>query len=245
MNKKIILAGLILVAVSLLITACSGQKATPTAAPTIDANLIYTQAAQTVQAGQALTQAAKPPTQTPTQPEAPTFTMDPNMAAGLTATADAVLKAGGTVATATPTGQAGVLVPTATGAITPLVLPTNTKAAALPPINSADKCEWVSNVPSDNTKLTKNSSFDETIKVKNSGTSTWDKTYALRYFAGERMSAPSDFYVQRAVKPNEVYAFQFEMKTPDSLGKKEVILVIQNPDGRTMCVINLPYEIID
>jgi hypothetical protein len=246
MHKKIHLAGLILVAVSLFATACSGAKATPTAAPTIDTNLIFTQAAQTVQAGQALTQAVKPPTQTavPTQPIAPTFTMDPTMGAALTATADAVLKAGGSVPTATP---GGILIPTATlgSGITPVVLPTATKAAGLPPTTSGDKCEWVSNVPSDNTKLTKSSSFDVTIKVKNSGTTTWTSKYALRYYAGERMGVPSDYYIQNDVKPNEVYAFQFEMKTPSSTGKKEVLIVIQNADGRNMCFINLPYEITD
>jgi hypothetical protein len=240
MHKKIHLTGLFLVAVTMLVTACSGPQTTPTTAPTIDAKLIYTQAAQTVQAGQALTQAAKPPTVTPTQAMPPTATMDAAMAQGLTATAEAVLKAGG--ATATPTGQAGVTIPTATLAAG--IIPTATKSnAALPPI--ADKCEWVSNSPSDNTKLTKNSAFDAVIKVKNSGTTTWNTKYAMRYYAGERMAVPSDYFIQKEVKPNEVYTFQFEMKTPSSTGKKEVLIVIQNPDGRNMCFINLPFEIVD
>ena len=64
MIKKNILAGLIvLVAGSLLLGACSAQQ-TPTAVPTVDANAIYTQAAQTVQAGMAQTEAAQPATPT-------------------------------------------------------------------------------------------------------------------------------------------------------------------------------------
>ena len=248
MIKKHILTGLtILVAASLLMAGCSGQEASPTTASTIDANAIYTQAAQTVQAGQTLTQAAKPPTKAATEPvAAPTFTMDPAMAAGLTATANAVLQPGA-AGTATPTGQAGVGGPTATQGvkITPLVLPTATKAAVQPPAATGDKCEWVSNNPADNANLTKSSLFDATIKVKNVGTTTWNTRYALRYYAGERMGVPSDFYVQREVKPNEVYTFLFEMKTPDTTGKKEVIIVIQNPDGRNLCFINLPYQITD
>ncbi len=241
MTQKTILTGLsILVAASLLLAGCTSPSASPTTAPTIDTDAIYTQAAQTVQANQVMTQAAKPPTQTPTQPAAPTFTMDPAMAAALTATANAVLQPGA-AATVTPGGP--TLTPTAKATL--LVLPTATKSVAQPAATSGDKCEWVSNTPSDNTKLTKDSVFDETIKVKNTGTTTWDSRYALRYYAGERMGVPSDFLVQREVKPNEVYTFQFEMKTPSSTGKKEVLLVIQNPEGQNMCFINLPYEIID
>lgn len=236
MIKKHILTGLtILVAVSVLITSCSGQEASPTTAPTIDTSVIFTQAAQTVQAEQAMTQAAKPPTQSPTEPAAaPTFTMDPVMATGLTATANAVL-------------QPGAQSPTATLDVktTPLVLPTATKAVVKPAASTGDKCEWVSNSPSDNTSLTKSSIFDASIKVKNTGTTTWDTQYALRYYAGERMKVPSDFYIQREVPPNDTYTFLFEMETPSSTGKKEVLIVIQNADGQNMCFINLPYTITD
>lgn len=232
-NKHILTGFFILVAASLLIAGCSGSTASPTTAPTVDANAIYTQAAQTVQAGMALTQAANPPTQAPPEPAAaPTFTMDPAMATALTATANAVL-------------QPGVPTPTQAGQIIPVVLPTATQAVVQPAAATGDKCEWVSNTPSDNTKLPKNSIFDATIKVKNTGTTTWDNRYALRYYAGERMGVPSDYFVQHAVAPNEVYAFEFEMETPSSIGKKEVLIVIQNPDGRNMCFINLPYEIVD
>jgi hypothetical protein len=246
MIKKNILAGLsILVAASLLVSACSAQQATPSAAPTIDANAIYTQAAQTVEAGQTMTQAAKPPTQTvtPTVQES-TATMDANMAAGLTATANAVLQPGAS-GTATQTTQPGQ--PTATqGAITPLVLPTaTTKAIVQPAVATGDKCEWVSNSPVDNQKIQKNASFDTSIKVKNTGTTTWDKTYALRFYAGERMGAPTDFFVQRSVKPAAVYEFNFSMTAPSSTGKKEILFVVQNPDGRNMCFINIPLEITD
>ncbi len=93
MTKKNILAGLILlVAGSLLIAACTPQQ-TPTTAPTIDANMIYTQAAETVQAG--LAQTPVPPTSAPTETvAAATATMDPNMALALTATAQSVQPGG-------------------------------------------------------------------------------------------------------------------------------------------------------
>ena len=243
-NKHIHAGLIILVAASLFMSACTASQATLTAAaPTVDANAIYTQAAQTVQAGQALTQAAKPPTAAPTQSAAtPTVTMDPIMAAGLTATAKAILPPPASGPTATL--QPGAPTPTA-GKITPLVLPTATKAVVQPLASTGDKCEWVKNVPADNSSLPKNSSFDATIRVKNTGTTTWDNRYALRYYAGDKMGAPSDFLVQHAVKPNDTYDFNFPMTAPDSTGKKELLMVVQNPDGRNMCAINIPLNITD
>jgi hypothetical protein len=242
MTKKHFLAGLsLLVAFSLLLSACSTPQVTTEGAPTVDANAIYTQAAQTVQAGQSLTQAARP-TSAPTNTAQPTFTMDPLIAAGLTATAGAVLPganpAAGT-ATVTPTGQA-LLIPTATpGGLAGQ--PTPTRPVVAQP--TGDKCEWVSNSPEDNTQIPKNASFDTTIRVRNSGTSTWNNRYALRYFAGDRMGAPSDFLVQGNVKPNDTYEFQFGMKAPAETGKKEVLFVVQNAEGQNMCFINIPLEI--
>jgi len=237
MNKKTILAVLSILIASSFITACTAQPTTTTEAPTIDANVIYTQAAQTVAAGQAMTQAAQPPTPTATVAEA-TATMDPNIATALTATANAVLQPGAGDTTA----------PTATLAAntTPLVLPTATKAVVDQlPANTGDKCEWVSNNPADNTKIPKSASFDTTIRVKNSGTTTWGTKYVLRFFAGDRMGAPSDFYVQGEVKPNQTYDFVFPMTAPSTTGKKEILFVVQNAEGRNMCFINIPLEIID
>ena len=232
MTKKHIIAGFsLLVSLSLLLTACSTPQATPEAAPTVDANAIYTQAAQTVQASQAQTQAAQPavlPTNTP----APTFTMDPAIATALTATANAAVQPGADPALASPTATSGSL----------FSLPTATQGVAGP---IGDKCEWVSNSPADNTEIPKNASFDATIRVRNSGTTTWDNRFALRYYAGDRMGAPSDFYVQRQVAPNDTYDFMFELKAPDSTGKKELLLVVQNPDGRNMCFINIPLTITE
>lgn len=232
MTKKQIVAGFsLLLSLSLLLSACSTPQATPEAAPTVDANAIYTQAAQTVQASQAQTQAAQPAV-VPTNTPVPTFTMDPAIATALTATANAVLQPGADTAAASPTATSGSL----------LSLPTATQGVAGP---IGDKCEWVSNSPADNTEIPKNASFDATIRVRNSGTTTWDSRFALRYYAGDRMGAPSDFYVQRQVAPNDTYDFMFEMKAPDSTGKKEILLVVQNPDGRNMCFINIPLTITE
>lgn len=252
MKKQHTLAGLcILVLGSILLAACGGQPSAATATP--DPNLIVTEAFLTVQAGMALTQAVLP-TATETPTVQPTNTMDPTMAAGMTATSQAVTNpllptnttvaltpVGGTPAAGTTPGV-GTTPPAAT---TPQVVPTATSGAAAPPPanTSGDKCEWVSNSPADNSVLKKNASYDATIVVKNSGTTTWSNKYALRFFGGERMGIPTDFYVQREVKPGENYSFIFTITMPNSTGKKEALMVVQNAEGSTMCWINLPIDV--
>jgi len=246
--KKILVGVSILMISSLLIGACSSATETP-AAPTIDPNTIYTQAAQTVQASIAKTDEAQPtPTQEPTETPAPTNTVDPTAEAILTSTAESVLPPAGNEgqvsadSTQTPEGVVGG----ADATPTTYVLPTATSAAALPPAASTgEKCEWVANSPQDGTKIQKNNGFDATIVVKNSGTTTWDNRYALRYFAGERMGAPTDYFVQSEVKPGEMYKFIFPMTAPSSTGNKEVLFVVQSPEGVNMCWINIPLEITD
>jgi hypothetical protein len=215
---------------------------------TMDANLVYTQAAQTVAAGIAGTETARP-SRTPSLTPEPTQTMDPEIAAGLTATIEAASQI---AVTATPTveGQAeppgGEAQPAQTN--TPLVgaaLPTATQAAAAPQPSPDDRCEWVENRPRDNTQIQKNSDFEVTFVIRNTGTSTWNEKYALRYFAGDRMGMPADVFNDQEVKPNQAHSFVFNMKAPDSTGKKETLMVVQNPDGFTMCWFNLPVEIIE
>ncbi len=248
MTKQHTLTGFcILVLCSLILTACGGQGTPATA--TVDPNLIVTEAFQTVQAGQALTQAAAP-TATQTATVEPTATMDPTMAAGMTATSQAVMNPllpTNTTVVLTPGAGTTPGVGTTPGATTPQVVPTATSGGAAPPpaATSGDKCEWVSNSPADNSVLKRNASYDATIVVKNSGTTTWNSTYALRYFGGERMGIPSDYFVQREVKAGENYSFIFTLTMPDSTGKKEALMVVQNGQGSTMCWINLPVEVVD
>ena len=240
MTKKNLLSGLLILLISsMLLGACSPQAATTTAA-TIDPQAIYTQAALTVQAGVQLTKAANPPTSTPEPTAAPQVvpTMDPNIAAALTSTASAVTQPNNTT---NPVGN-----PTAT--LAALIIPSATKPVVVnqpPAANTGDKCQWVSNDPADNAMVSKNVKFSTYIKVKNTGTSTWNNTYSLRYFSGERFNAPSDYQVQGSVKPNDSYQFSFELTAPASIGKKELFMVVQAPDGRNLCVINLPLEVTE
>lgn len=241
MTKKNVLAGLILLlAGSLLVTACSAQQ-TPTTAPSIDTNAIYTQAAQTVQAGLAKTPVE--PTRAPTEPQAAaTATMDPNIALALTATAQSVQPGGATatLAAGQPTAT------TAAGATATLaVLPTATKAVVTQPKSTGDKAELIGQVPGDGSNVSKNQQFDVSLTFKNTGTTTWTKKYALKFFAGDRMGSPNDVVMTKEVPPGDTITLSFVMKASDKKGAKRTIWVLQNPDGVNFYSLYLETNVID
>lgn len=244
MTKQKVLAGFtILVIGTLLLTACGGPQATP-AVPTVDANAIYTQAAQTVEANMAQNPAVVQPTETAAPTAAPTNTMDPTNVFAMTATMKAVQPGSATTPDGSQTPAAGQ--PTATKATTKLTLPTATKAVvAAPPKTTGDKAELNSQSPKDGFKIQKNASFDMHIVLKNTGTTTWSTKYTLVFYAGDQMGSPSDFNMPNEVKPGEMVTLVFTMTAPDSTGKKKTIWAMRNADGANFYDMWLDSEVTE
>jgi hypothetical protein len=228
MFKLKIKTGLMLVLVaSFVLAAC--QQATP-AAPTLDANAIYTQAAATVAAGLAQTQASQPTATT--QPATPTFTNIPSTNLTPTSTLQP-----GTVSETLLPGT-----PSATVSVLTMV-PTATGSGALPSV--ADKAEWVSQTPTDKTQVTKNSKFLIKYVFKNAGQTTWTTKYTFRYYAGNKLGSPNDLNLIKDVKPNETVEILFEATAPAEKGVTNTIWVLSNADGVNFYSVFLDLEIID
>ncbi len=229
MFRKLFFTAISILAVgSLSLAACSFAQ--PTAKePTVDANAIYTQAAQTVEAQMNANPQSKP---TATSTVAPTDTPEPS---ATPAQVDATAVPGSTIDNS-PTA-------TNTPVVNILASPTTAAGSAGQPASSGNKCDWVSQSPTDGTKISKNSSWDMTIVVKNTGTTTWTKAYALKFWGGDKMGSPTDFYLQNDVKPGDMYRFVFSMTAPDSTGKKQANWIIQTGDGLNFCPVFLQVEI--
>lgn len=229
--KKNVLAGIAaLILVTLVLAACSAPE-TP-AAPTADANAVYTQAAGTVAAG--LTQTAeKNPTATPLPP-----TNTPTMiASSATPTQNGAAAASPTTDAAQPTATL------AAAASTPV--PTATKAAGAPAPAAPDKAEWVSQSPADNTNVPKNATFTMTFVLKNTGTTTWTKNYMFRYYAGDRMDSPKDLNLTQEVKPNDSIEITFTLIAPSEKKTTNSVWVLSNADGQNFYSVFLKLEITD
>ena len=226
LNLKVRTGLSLVLAASFLLAAC--QSATP-AAPTLDANAIYTQAAATVAAGLAQTQASQP-TQTP-KPATPTYTNIPNT----NLTPSSTLPVPGTAQTLLPGTPSATV-----GALT--AVPSATKSAPQPSV--ADKAEWVSQSPTDKTQIQTNAKFLIKYVLKNTGTTTWTTKYTFRYYAGDKMGVPNDLNLLKDVSPNQTVEIVFEATAPSGKGNTNTVWVMSNADGINFYSVFMALEII-
>jgi hypothetical protein len=171
-NKLVWASVAALVAVAL--TSCNIGKAP---VPTVDANAIYTSAAQTMIAGlsaqQTQTAAAASPTASPTPLGSPTAL--PTFAVGT-----------GSVPFGTPFtfGTPG----TATTPLIPSTLPAGTGASSFP-VGCNDATYIGETKPFDKAQLDPDKKFDKGFSLQNTGTCTWDIGYSFNFKDGDRLSS--------------------------------------------------------
>jgi hypothetical protein len=164
----------------LVLTACSP------ATPTLDAQLVYTAAAQTVMAQ--LTREAEGKATPTAQPPSPT--------SGIIPTAMVI------EVTLTPFGGVGIT-PTTTALP---ILPTATISLS----KAADQALWISNTPADDALVNTNAKFDVTWQMKNIGETTWKTSYKIRYYAGDLLVEKKVFNFAKEVKPGEIGEFTID-----------------------------------
>lgn len=209
---------LLVIAAMLLMTGCGGQAAQT---PTVDPKVVYTEVAQTVQAQ--ITNNAKltpKPTNTPqpTETQGPTATLRPSSTA-----------MGANTQAPTLTTGAGTAKPTAT-------------LGTQPPVSSADKMLYVSQSVADNSTLQRSEGFTQIWTLKNVGTTTWDQTYLVRFYGGDRFDA-KDGSIGQTVKPNGLAKISVDMRAPDKQGEYTGIWVITNPEGRNFGSFTLTIKV--
>lgn len=235
----------ILVSVSMLLSACGGGQASPAApvdqGPTVDPNLVFTSGAQTVVA-QITLDAANRPVPSAAIPATPTLEMTVDPAAP-TADPNAIpaiplapgITPGAAVPTTAPLAGAVVTQPSASLATPASIAPAATLPAAASAVTSVpavpDKLQWVSNVPSDKSKVPAGKGFKITWKLQNIGTTTWDKTYTFKFFAGTQLAKNSAYSIVKDVKPNTSMDFTVDAVAPSAPGDYYSLWVLQRPDG--------------
>ncbi|MCS6907460.1 MAG: NBR1-Ig-like domain-containing protein [Anaerolineales bacterium] len=181
---------------------------------TEDPYAIYTQAAATVQAmitemaGQTavalMTEMAQPPAATPT-PVFPT----PE------------------IATFTP-------LPSPTP-IPPIATPTSPPPppTPVPPSAPCDLAQFVSDVTiPDGTILPAEATFTKIWRVKNVGTCTWTKNYALRFVDGADMGARKVYPFNGRVSPGEVVDIAVELTAPGKAGDHRSFWMLANEEDK-------------
>lgn len=228
LNKKILIA-MVALGLAIGISAC-GPTTTPE--PTIDPNIIKTEAIETAYAQITLEAIMNPSaTPEPTQTPIPTDTPEPTMT--------------NTVAAALP----GISTSSA-----------NLPSVATQPVNAeptkavGDKAEWVSQTPEDGTKMyirnvdSISPIFDIYWRVRNIGTTTWNDTYKLRYYTGDKFFRDyTEFKFPEgiSVAPGETADLKIVGSRPYTAGTYTSTWVMTNPDGQNFYVLTITIDVIN
>jgi hypothetical protein len=83
----------------------------------------------------------------------------------------------------------------------------------------------------DSTYITPGTTFIKTWTLKNIGTCTWGKGYALVFDHGDQMGAPSSIPFTASVPPNALYTFLINPTAPAAGGVYQGFWKIQTPQG--------------
>ncbi len=226
--KKI--GGLLIITGSLLLTACGGKAAQ---SPTPDPALIYTSAAQTVEAELTLTEAANPATATITP--FPDTSETPSVPTAILGSGGIIPTLPGPQSTIESTGtQSAVLAPSATQAV----------AATLPKSAAADKAQWVSNEPPDNALVYTGAKFDVTWTMKNAGTTTWTKKYFIRYFSGNLSVEQKQYSFRADVAPGDMGTFIVDAVAPSKPGTYNTWWKMTNDQGQNFGDMSLTVVVV-
>lgn len=222
-----------LVSISLLLAACGGnaEPEEPAAEPTVNTSLLYTAAAETVQAD--MTQEAL---NSPTEPPMPTATAEIIQPTALPTLAPA----NGAVAAGDPnaavpavnTPAVAVAIPVQNTPAAPILLVTPTLPAETP----KDRATWAGQDPDDFTAVNSGTSFEMIWSLYNAGVTTWTTDYSYQYWGGSEacsLYSPSKiYYLTAPVAPGEKVRIKVPMTAPLVKGTCQQRWVMVNADGQ-------------
>lgn len=218
-------AALVLIIMASLLAACGAPAAQPTS--TMDPNLIYTAAAQTVQAQ--FTQAALL-TPSPTATEAATATL----AVPTIDTSLPTLPGPGSATQASTSAVAPIVTLTPMGAVQP------TSAAAPSRITA----QWVKNDPPDGTIVLAGTKFDIAWTIKNTGTTTWNTNYTYGYLSGDKYFEKLTYNFRKEVKPGEEVTILVDAVAPSKSGSYYTWWKIKDDQGTNIGDVDLTITVV-
>ncbi len=123
----------------------------------------------------------------------------------------------------TPTPTTGLTSPTPL-TTPPTITPTREPTANQPTTTSRFSCDQASpgnpidvTIP-DDTPLQPGQSFTKVWRLQNTGTCTWNNTYAVAFFSGDQMGAPASVALAGDVAPGQSVDISVDMVAPSKAG---------------------------
>jgi hypothetical protein len=224
------IGGLCILASCLFISAC-GSAATQS--PTPDPALIYTSAAQTVEAELTMTDVAGPATATITP--FPLITDTPGVPTAILGSGAVLPTLPGPQTTdESTTGTPAVLGPT----LVQTAAPTQSQA------HGAIEAAWVANDPPDNALVVTGAKFDIVWTMKNISKNTWTKKYSVRFFVGTNFVEQKQYYLKATVAPGDNGTFTVDAVAPSKTGTYQTWWKLLNEQGVPVGDMNLTIKVV-
>jgi hypothetical protein len=115
---------------------------------------------------------------------------------------------------------------------TPHVLATYTTVPPLQPVTRCDAASFVSDVTyPDGSTVALGSAFTKIWRVKNTGTCTWNTSYALVYVSGEKFGAPNAVALPGSVGPGQTVDIPVNLSAPSRSGSFVGYWKLRNASG--------------
>lgn len=112
-------------------------------------------------------------------------------------------------------------------------VPTSTAPASTQPATGSDRGEYVADVSiPDGTVLAPNQTFKKTWRLANTGSSTWNSTYALVYIDGSLMGAQSTIPLDVTAAPGEQVEISINLTAPADPGSYRGYWKLRNANGQ-------------
>jgi hypothetical protein len=211
-KKRFTLFGLLVLTMTLILTACAiGQQPEPTP-DAVDVDAIYTSAAETAMVQ--MTEIASiatptlPPTATPTEEVQPDDTPLIQVTPLADDEEDETPIDSSQPVTATITPMPGLPTPAA-----PVVAGT--------PEPECNSVQWEGETIPDGTKFKAGQTFTKVWKLRNTGTCTWTDGYSFRLIDGNRMGGVDYYFIGKNnhIAPGEAVSMGVTMRAPNELGR--------------------------
>lgn len=100
--------------------------------------------------------------------------------------------------------------------------------------SGTDKADFVAETHPDGTTVTAGQGFTKNWTVRNSGTTTWNSNYRLRWVSGVNLSSHADFAISGSVPPGSTYTFSVPMTAPNTTGTYREDWKLINGSGATL-----------
>ena len=106
--------------------------------------------------------------------------------------------------------------------------------------DAVDKASWQSQTPADGTHIDAGAEFDITWYMLNTGTTTWNTGYRLRYFSGTNLTKPGKSYnLGTSVAPNAVGACSLDAVAPWQPGTYKMSVVLSNEEDVNFAIVDI------